>query len=120
MRFLIIVSTLFCTGFAFMLKDLDNYDRNYEHLPLMSLRQGDTKDAVVDKLGEPFNVIGSKRYEKGTVDVWAYERWNVLIGPDRLDEEYWVYFLNDRLEQWGRPGVWQEEVDRIYSVRIEP
>ncbi len=75
-----------------------------------------TKQEVRHKLGEPYNGIGSKRFQYGIVEVWEYRRYNIWTGW--LEEQYWVYFLNDNLEQWGRPGDWSKEADRIYELKI--
>ena len=32
-------------------------------------------------------------------------------------ERYWLYFVNDELDQWGRPGDWEEKADDIIEVR---
>jgi hypothetical protein len=50
------------------------------------------------------------------VEIWEYRKHNWADGS--LAEAYWLYFLNDRLEQWGRPGDWSKEADRIYEVRF--
>ena len=28
------------------------------------------------------------------------------------------HFLDGKLQQWGRPGDWEREADRIYEIRI--
>jgi len=33
-------------------------------------------------------------------------------------KDYWLYFVNGRLVQWGEAGDWRREVDRIYEVRF--
>jgi hypothetical protein len=72
---------------------------------------------VASAIGDPVNVIGSKRFEKGVIEVWSYEKWHASMGIDRMEEEYWLYFLNGKLEQWGRPGDWAKEADKIYEIR---
>ena len=104
-------------GCTFMHQDFDKYGKNYNKIPLHLLTLGDSKEQVVKTLGQPVNIIGSKKFEKGIVEVWAYEKWHASFGPDSIEEEYWFYFLNGKLEQWGRPGDWGKEADRIYEIR---
>ena len=115
--FVIALFMLWSTGCTFMHQDFDKYGKNYHKIPLHLLTLGDTKQQVVKGLGEPVNVIGSKQFEHGTVEVCAYEKWHARFGPDTIEEEYWLYFLNGKLEQWGRPGDWRKEADRIYEIR---
>lgn len=105
------------SGCTFMHQDFSNYGKNYEKINLHLLNIGDEKQQVVSKIGNPLNVIGSKKFEKGTVEVWVYEKWYARMGYDQKEEEYWLYFLNGKLEQWGRPGDWSKEADRIYEIR---
>jgi len=108
---------IFMAGCTFMHQDFANYGKNYEKIKLHLLTIGDEKQQVVSKIGEPVNVIGSKKFENGTVEVWSYEKWHARMGYDQKEEEYWLYFLNGKLEQWGRPGDWSKEADRIYEIR---
>lgn len=101
-----------------MLKDFGNSNKNYNKIPLHLITIGDDKNKVESTLGAPINVIGSKKFENGIVEVWSYEKWQLVAGPDILEEEYWLYFLNGSLEQWGRPGDWRKEADRIYEIRF--
>lgn len=113
-----LVASFLLSGCTFMGQDFDKYGKDYEKIPLHLLTIGDTKQEVQKTLGEPVNVIGSKRFEKGLVEVWSYEQWHAAVGPDYLEQEYWLYFLNGKLDQWGRPGDWQREADRIYELRV--
>ena len=101
-----------------MLGDFDKYGKNYAPIALHRLSIGDPKGQVEESLGSPVNVIGSKRYPDGIVEVWSYERWHSALGPDYIEETYWLYFYNGELIQWGRPGDWQREADRIYEIRV--
>ncbi len=87
-----------------------------EQLRLYNIEIGMAKGKVIENLGEPYNVIGSKTFESGIVEVWEYRRYEP--GSWVLKETYWVYFLNDKLAQWGRPGDWKSEADRIYELRM--
>jgi hypothetical protein len=76
-----------------------------------------TKEQVSQELGSPYNMIGSKKFPKGLIEVWEYRKYSWMDQRD-LDEIYWLYFLNNKLEQWGRPGDWSIEADRIYEIRF--
>lgn len=76
-----------------------------------------TKEQVSQELGSPYNVIGSKRFPGGIVEVWEYRKYS-WIDQRQLEEEYWLYFFNGKLDQWGRPGDWSREADRIYEIRM--
>lgn len=112
-----IFAALLLSSCTFMHKDFANYDKNYDRVNLHLLTIGDEKQNVISKIGDPVNVIGSKKYEKGAVEVLSYEKWYARMGYDTKEEEYWLYFLNGKLEQWGRPGDWSKEADRIYEIR---
>lgn len=77
-----------------------------------------TKQQVIYNLGKkPDNLIGSKAYPDGVIEVLQYTRTDVWYG--QVQERYWLYFLNDQLKQWGRPGDWQREADHIYEIRVK-
>jgi len=113
----ILLIAIITSGCTFMHKDFANYGKNYDKVKFHMLTIGDDKQQVINKIGEPVNVIGSKKFEKGIVEVWSYEKWRAQMGFDTKEEEYWVYFLNGKLEQWGRPGDWSKEADIIYEIR---
>lgn len=105
-------------GCTLLNRDFDKYGKNYKKIPLQLISIGDNKENIKEKLGEPVNVIGSKQFEEGSIEVWAYEKWDARMGWDVLDQEYWLYFLDDELAQWGRPGDWRREADKIYEFRV--
>jgi hypothetical protein len=118
MKKTLVIIGFLITGCTFLHQDFDKYDKNYKEIPLSSIKVGDKKDQVSSSLGEPDNVIGSKSFEHGTIEVWSYEKWHANLGMDTLEQVYWLYFLDDILVQWGRPGDWQREADRIYELRV--
>lgn len=67
---------------------------------IKKLRLGMTPDEVDDELGQPTTIRASKVYEDGqTQQVWEY-----LSGISLRPKDYWVFFENDRVVQWGEPG----------------
>jgi hypothetical protein len=108
-----------CSSSSWLLKDFETSDKNYEKIPLHLLSVGDSKSQVVQSLGDPEQVMGSTSANDSTiVEVWSYERWMADIGQDYKTEEYYLYFLNGKLAQWGRPGDWRKVADEIIEVRF--
>ena len=67
---------------------------------IKKLRLGMTPDEVRDELGNPSTIRAAKVYEDGqTTQVWEY-----LSGISINPKDYWVFFENDRVVQWGEPG----------------
>jgi hypothetical protein len=88
----------------------------YGNINLFNLQIGMTKSEAMRAIGRsPDNLIGAKKYPDGTVEVIQYSRYDVWYG--QLQERYWLYFFNDKLIQWGRPGDWEKEADRVYEIR---
>lgn len=85
---------------------------------LEDISVGMTKEQVKFQLHrKPDNVIGSKQYADGVMEVWQYSKYDPLT--NEVMERYWLYFFNNTLQQWGRPGDWQKEADQIYEVRVK-
>jgi hypothetical protein len=80
-----------------------------------------SKNAVFDQMGKPYRVIASKTYDEGVVDVWEYRKYALSEGSsdDPLVEQYWLYFWNAGLEQWGPPGDWEKEADSIREIKVK-
>ena len=67
---------------------------------IKKLRLGMTPDEVDDELGKPDTIRAAKVYEDGqTQQIWEY-----LSGISLRPKDYWVFFENDRVVQWGEPG----------------
>ncbi len=88
----------------------------YQPINLSDIRVGMEKDAALRTLNRRSdNVIGSRKYGKDVVEVVQVSGYYPSGG---LAEQYWLYFLNDELVQWGRPGDWQREADHVYELRV--
>jgi hypothetical protein len=61
-----------------------------------------TKEAVIQAVGAPDNVIATHQVDGNLIEVLEY-RDNGLWWGDR-DEQYWFFFNNNKLQKWGRPG----------------
>jgi hypothetical protein len=107
-----------CSSGSWLTKDFETSDKNYEKIPLHLLTIGDDKKQVIENIGDPEQVIGSTTYQVHIVEVWSYERWMADIGKDYKTEEYYLYFVDGKLSQWGRPGDWRKVADEIIEVRF--
>lgn len=88
----------------------------YKKADLSLISIGMSKQQVIQTLGKkPDNLIGAKQYPEGTLEVLQYTEADLWSG---MEQRYWLYFWNNNLAQWGRPGDWQQEADKIYELRI--
>jgi len=93
----------------------------YRELDMSKISLGMSEKEVRKILGEPADVIGSRYYEgKHIIKVLQYmeAEFSYTGSEDRLKKDYYLYFLDDKLVQWGRPGDWEKEADKIYEIRI--
>ena len=111
---------------------------------------GMTKVEVQGTIGNPDSVRGAVKNNYGeSVQVWEYDiadkrevnAWRLKYGavcaltapftflitcipmngrqpPDT--ENYWLYFVDGRLAQWGKAGDWQEKEIREIRLNINP
>ena len=64
------------------------------------LRLGMTPDEVRKQMGEPFTVRAAKVFADGqTTEVWEY-----ISGISWTPKDYWIFFENQKVVQWGEPG----------------
>ena len=92
----------------------------YRKLDMSKISVGMSEEDVRKILGGPADVIGSRFYEGGhVIRVLQYlEAEFALDIHDRLKKNYYLYFIDGKLVQWGRPGDWEKEADQIYEFRI--
>jgi outer membrane protein assembly factor BamE (lipoprotein component of BamABCDE complex) len=86
---------------------------------LYKLEIGMPKGQVVKIMGEPDVARGSIRnkYDQ-VIEVWEYTRQKATGDlPVVRPQQYWLYFCEGKLVQWGEAGDWQREADRIYEIR---
>lgn len=67
-----------------------------------NVRLGMTKAEVVRAAGQPDGVVAANSVDGNAVEVVEYRRGGLWWGD--LDESFWFFFNNDKLEKWGRPG----------------
>jgi len=110
---------------------------------LREISLGMTKDEVVKRLGEPTAVRGAIRnMHDQNIEVWEYRLsksqagkfWGGLSAsiltfgvytPAAYQDSqsditnFWLYFYDDKLVQWGQAGDWKKEADRIYEINFD-
>jgi len=90
---------------------------------LMQVSLGMTKEEVIKSIGEPELRRGAITNKFGeVVEVWEYR----VLGKGKLldimqwdADDYWFYFVESKLVQWGKAGDWRREADRIYEIRFD-
>jgi hypothetical protein len=102
---------------------------------------GMTKQEVRDRLGSPTVARGALTNKYGqTVEVLEYtlampsdETVGTVVGKSAFTvltlgmgaamfqgqrRDFWLYFHDGKLVQWGQAGDWRKEADRIYEYRF--
>ena len=110
---------------------------------LKKVSLGMNKNQVETQLGEPTVVRGAIMNKYGQViEVWEYrlamptdDSAGEIIGKSTLTlitlgmgavafkgkrKDYWLYFYDNKLVQWGQAGDWKKEADRIYEFNFNP
>ena len=100
------------------------------------------KSQVFERLGEPTVLRGSLQNKYGQiVEVAEYrltlpsnDSAGTVIGKTAgtiitlgigavafkgEQRDYWLYFYDGKLVQWGQAGDWRREADRIYEFRFQ-
>ena len=131
---LVMGSTLFAIGCGTSSPTVGN---------LRKITLGMTRNTVAKALGEPTVARGAVRNKfQQVIEVWEYS----LVRPNKdspgesfgkasltvltlgmgaaiyRDEiqNYWLYFVDDKLAQWGAAGDWKKEPERIYEFNFNP
>jgi len=126
---LVVICGLFLTGCTASTKQLKKVSLDM------------TKEEIIKKIGEPTVVRGAIKNKFGqNIEVWEYklakgktgkqlgaELFCVvgtlgLASPLLMSEgeiqNYWLYFYDDKLVQWGQAGDWKKEADKIYDFNF--
>lgn len=83
--FLVVMASLGCSSLPGKIKKLE---------------LGMTPEQVKDTAGEPYAIRAAKVYDDGhTEEVWEY-----LANFSLYPKDYWIFFENAKLVQWGEPG----------------
>jgi outer membrane protein assembly factor BamE (lipoprotein component of BamABCDE complex) len=81
---------------------------------------GMSKDMVVQKIGDPNIVRGSITNKFGqTIEVWEYRVGgsNYPLTHYLFEQDYFLYFHDNKLVQWGTSGDWKQEATHIQEIR---
>ena len=89
---------------------------------LSTIKLGMTKKEVVSQLGEPAVYRGSmKNNQHQEIDVYEYLVYQSYWPPrDYREDPYWMYFCDDKLEQWCKSGDWgtTQQPDNVQEIRF--
>jgi len=88
---------------------------SYSAIDTNEFRIGMSRVQASNAMGGRTKAIGANQYKHGVVEVVQVDRrshWDSTVA-----ERYYLYFLNDKLEKWGRPGDWRKEADQVYEIR---
>jgi outer membrane protein assembly factor BamE (lipoprotein component of BamABCDE complex) len=110
---------------------------------LRQVSLGMSKDEIIGALGEPAVARGAIRNKfNQVIEVWEYtlalpskDSAGQIVGKSVLTfitlgmgaatfqpekKNYWLYFLDNKLVQWGEAGDWRKEPERIYDFNFNP
>lgn len=73
---------------------------------------GMNKQEVIEVAGRPDSVIASHEIDDELVEIFEYRQGGWWWRD--LDETYWFFFVNEKLQKWGRPGDYLRYVDSRY------
>ena len=100
-----LLGCFFLTGCFFYSKDVRI---------LQKIDIGMSKEQVLKVAGDPVSARGAKRNKEGqVVEVWEYAL--KRPGPHH-NEDYWLRFVDGKLEQWGQEEDWEKETDYVEKV----
>jgi len=85
----------------------------------------DKQTAYKALMVKPDNVIIVKQYPAGTLEVVGYTPVIAQAAPPTNNDNHdrqrpgglWLYFFNNKLVQYGRPGNLEEESEHIVSMQ---
>ena len=67
---------------------------------IKNLNLGMSPEQVTQTIGEPYTIRAAKVYEDGRkTEVWEYTS-GFSVNP----KTYWIFFVNNKVVQWGEPG----------------
>lgn len=66
-----------------------------------NVQLGMTKEELVQAAGHPNSVVASSKVGPELLEVYEYRQAGFWWGD--LDDSYWFFFSNNKLQKWGRP-----------------
>jgi hypothetical protein len=97
-KFFLMITALALTGCA--------------HQTFQDVKLGMSQEEVVAVAGQPDSVIASHKVDDVVVEIFEYDQGDLWWGD--LNESYWFFFVNGKLEKWERPGDYLRYVDALY------
>jgi hypothetical protein len=82
----------------------------------LSNKYGQTVEVVEYKLAMPTDETVGSVVGKSALTVLTLGMGAVMFKGERRD--FWLYFHDGKLVQWGQAGDWRKEADRIYEYRF--
>jgi hypothetical protein len=82
------------------------------HPTYRDVKLGMNQEELVAVAGQPDSVIASHKVDDVVVEIFEYHQGNLWWGD--LDESYWFFFVDGKLEKWERPGDYLRYVDTLY------
>lgn len=71
------------------------------------------KQEVIQAIGKPTRVIGAKKFNDGILEIYEYDLYRYIT--DSLDKSSWLFFFNDKLQEFGDKNEYiPNEYDRYY------
>lgn len=80
------------------------------HQTFQEVELGMNQEEVVTVAGKPDSVIAAYNVDDVSVEIFEYQKGGGLWWGN-LDESYWFYFVDGKLEKWERPGDYFRYVD---------
>lgn len=104
MKFFVLITTLLLLGgcasnpggSSWALADFNKYDKNYAPFPTKQLAIGSSKNEILSLFKSEYELVeGGSRYE-----VWAYQQWVSVAGPDYVGKTLYLKLENGQLTHW--------------------
>ncbi|EEI91372.1 hypothetical protein HMPREF0765_3092 [Sphingobacterium spiritivorum ATCC 33300] len=113
LRAVLILLTLFIFGSCAMISGRSGPDFTKIHV-------GMVKEDVIKQIGRPGAIVSSKKYDDGILEVHEYYTWQpeVVIDSTTIYRQYWLFYFNNELQEWGTKKSYSPEDYDIYYRRF--
>ncbi|MGJ1432176.1 hypothetical protein ACR79M_11415 [Sphingobacterium spiritivorum] len=113
LRVVLILLTIFILGSCKMISGRSGPDFTKIHV-------GMVKEDVIKQIGKPGAIVSSKKYNDGVLEVHEYYTWQpeVVIDSTTIYREYWLFYFNNELQEWGTKKSYSPEDYDIYYRRF--
>ncbi|MGJ1264808.1 hypothetical protein ACR78F_02135 [Sphingobacterium spiritivorum] len=113
LRAVLILLTIFIFGSCKMISGTSGPDFTKIHV-------GMVKEDVIKQIGKPGAIVSSKKYDDGILEVHEYYTWQpeVVIDSTTIYRQYWLFYFNNELQEWGTKKSYSPEDYDIYYRRF--